>query len=153
MVLGKCIACVLALGAPELNTLVDPRNPASVRDALLDLGYRAKLEIEADARPRIRSSESGTNFSISFYACKDDFTDCRGLLFSTSYNLTDGMELADADAWNADALVGRVSLDEDGDPVLDHYIVADFGLSPKTFEATVDAWAGAIGRFEKSIDW
>lgn len=147
------MACVVALGAPEATILVDPKKPETVRDALLELGYRAKLEIESDRRPRIWSSEAGTKFSIQFYTCDDDFEDCRGLLFSAAYDLKDGMTLEDVDAWNSDALVGRVSLDKDGDPLLDHYVVADFGLSMETFEVTIQAWAGAIGRFEEKIDW
>lgn len=150
----SAVLAVACLGATpsisdDADSIVVTTNPAMVALKLRDMGYRAKLGTEND-RPAIESGTSGILFSIVFYGCENQ-TNCTGLLFDTSFDLDRGISLEEINAWNSDRLLGRTFADDDCDPYLDHYVVADPVMSGAAFERLIDYWDDTLNDFVNHI--
>lgn len=138
-----------AVGAQSL----DPANPNQIARALQDMGFRAEMDPYNSGRPRIRSSIEGISFSLAFYSCRNDHTDCGSLLFVKGYDMSKGLSYTVANKWNADRLIGRVYLDDENDPFIDYFVDAEFGITRGTFEDVVEGWGRALVDFEEEIGW
>jgi hypothetical protein len=140
--------------ADKSGELIDATNPKKIASVIQDLGYRAKLEVDDDGDPVIRSGAGGSNFSIQFYGCKEDSNDeCDLLLFSTGYDFDEETALETINSWNEQALVGRAYLDDDGDPRFDWAVNMRDGVSRENFEDSIRRWAESLGDFEDHIDY
>lgn len=158
MIYRALAALALALPSFALPTMaeaqtLDPAQPRQIMAALQDMGYRATMSPYKSGRPRIRTSVEGIDYSIAFYSCRDDNTDCGALLFVKGYDLRNGLGFATVNQWNADRLIGRVYLDDENDPFIDYYVDAEFGIPHRTLEDIVEGWGRALLAFEDKIDW
>ncbi|WP_422370466.1 YbjN domain-containing protein [Hoeflea sp.] len=133
--------------------MVNPNDPATVVQALQELGYQARLEAASDGDPRIKSSIDGTNYSINFYGCNSDNRDCGSLLLQAGWDLTDGISFEVINGWNRRKLTGRAYLDDESDPWLDYFVEADGGLPVETFERAIRMWGQAVANFKDEIEW
>ena len=143
---------ILSSGTASGQAL-DASNEKAIADLLQAEGYRAKLEVLDDGEPVIRSSNGGVDFSIYFYDCDDAGTNCKNIQFYVGYDLTEGMTLEAANAWNKDFRFGKVYLDEEMDPAMEMDVNMDFGVSSKNFLDTFDWWLVVMDRFQEEIDW
>ena len=135
-----------AATAAQADPIVRLDNPAAVAHALREEGFRAKLGADSKDRPRIATGVRGVKFSITFYGCKKQ-VDCYGLLFSTWFDLNNGIALAPINEWNADSLLGRAFVDAECNPVIDHYIFADRKRSISHFAEEIEHWGDVISDF------
>jgi len=144
---------LLAVAAPAAAQSVSAAWPGSIVDALQDRGYRATLTTDDYGDPKIESGTNGVTFSIYFYGCDDAGAQCRDLQFSAGFDMPDGLSHVSANSWNAEMLMGRVWLDDDMDPFLNHYVVGVDGMSRRAFDRLLDGWDGAVSDFTSYIDW
>ena len=146
------LAAALA-AAPAAAQSVSAAWPESVVNALQDRGYRATLTTDDYGDPKIESATGGVNFSIYFYGCDDAGQACRHLQFSSGFDLPDGLSHYSANSWNTEKLVGSVSVDEEMDPFIRHFLVSVDGMSRSSFDAFLDMWDDALAEFTDYIDW
>ncbi|MGR3723246.1 YbjN domain-containing protein [Abyssibius alkaniclasticus] len=134
----------------ENVTAADPQGMVA---ALQELGYRATLDRSSNGRPFIESSANGVGYRMWFYSCDDAFNNCRAINLSVGFNLIDGTTPGVVNEWNMTKLVGRAYLDEDFDPWLDFYFVANAPIQMDTFELIIAQWGRSMGQFKEHIDF
>ncbi|MBR9764364.1 MAG: YbjN domain-containing protein [Rhodobacteraceae bacterium] len=139
-------------GVTATAGLVSAADPEGMVQVLQDLGYRASLEADGVGDPMIRSASSGTGFNIYFYGCVDN-AGCDSIMFSSGFDLAEGMELATINDWNQDSVVAGAYLDDEGDPYLQSYILTRSGIPTEVFEYALGEWEYALGDFLEFIDW
>ena len=138
--------------APMAATSVSAAYPESIIDAIQDMGYKAELTTDSYGDPMIQSASSGVNFVINFYNCENN-VDCSDLHFVVSFDLPTGIELYSLNSWNKERLIGMSYADDEGDPVLQHYVASVDGMSRSNFVATFSQWTESLADFTDFIDW
>ena len=143
----------LATYAQDKSDILDATDPKRIAEAIQDLGYRAKLEVDSDDTATILSSVGGTEFIIQFLACDNGNLDCRVLLFKVGYDLSAGTTQEVVEEWNETTLIGRAWRDEEEDPWLEYAVNLYGGVTRENFEDTFDWWEIIVGQFENYIDF
>jgi hypothetical protein len=133
------------------NQIVDATDPGKLVSIIQNLGYRAKLEVDADGDPMIRSSVGGTQFAVVFYGCSAEHDECQILLFKAGYDLVDKVGMEVINQWNATRLFGRAYLDDIQDPWLEMVLNVNGGVTRQQFETTFEWWESSLGEFEDEI--
>ncbi len=131
---------------------VDAANPKSVADALLKLGYRAKLETDSEGDPVVRSAIEGIDYSVFFYGCNGGKL-CKYVVFTASFDLRDGMTLEAINEWNRAKIIGQAHLDDEMDPHLEYFLTTIGGLNQANFADAVDWWGVTMAEFKTHIGW
>lgn len=138
--------------AAEPAELIDATEPGMIAVVMQGLGYRSKIEVDADGDPVIRSGAGGSDFTIQFYNCSEDLHDqCKTLLFVVSYVLDEATNLETINAWNKESLFDHAYLDDAGDPVLELGISMQGGVSRENFEYLIATWEKRVANFEKHV--
>jgi hypothetical protein len=154
--LAGAVALATLLAAPAMaqDKLVTAKDPQSVLDALQAAGYQgAELSKTDSGRSSIKIQISGSPTYIDFYDCANDMTECYTLLFIYAMDLDDGTTLEKANEWNAQEITGRVSLDRDRDPALDHTLSTFEGISQSVFEQNLRLWDRKVGDVKDFFDF
>lgn len=132
--------------------LVSAEDPQSVLSELSVLGYPGKLGKTDDGHPSIALRIAGYNTYIDFYDCADDMTKCYTLLFNVNVQIKGGTTPGKVNDWNRKQILGRVWLDDDGNPTLDFTLPTFEGISASVFDESVKDWADAIDDFKTAFD-
>ena len=136
---------VAALGAGgALAQSVDAADPEGVLAAVRAFGHKARLETDPDGLPVIRARMDDINYAIQFYGCEGT-ANCRQLQLAASFDLEPGLTPEFVNQWNEDWAIGRLSVDQAGDPIFTYFLVTDGGLSPANFRAVLEIWSAALG--------
>ena len=152
-VLAASLAVAAVLAPPAMAvTSVTAAFPETIVEAIQDMGYRAELDIDNYGDPMIRSAAAGVNFVINFYNCEAN-QDCSDLHFSVAFDMPNGMDMYAMNSWNREMLLGMAYLDDDNDPVIQHYVASVDGMSRSNFVATFSQWVEALDGFTDFIDW
>ena len=149
--IGVIIVGMVFAHASFAQDMVSVANPMQLANVIQELGYRARLDMDGIGDPIIYSSVSGTDFSIQFYGCDDDSTNCKVLLFKVGYDLADGTNLKAVNSWNEKALIGRAFIDAERDPWLEWAVNTLGGVSRESFEDTYDWWEVTVNNFESEF--
>jgi hypothetical protein len=89
---------------------------------------------------------------IWFYGCSDN-QNCKEINFSAGFDLKSGVGASTINSWNRQKLVGKAYTDEEGDPFIDYFVVADGGISRIVFERVLVRWEIALEEFKEEIGW
>ena len=102
---------IAVLVASQTSALanVDASSEQAIVALMVAEGYQAKLEYLDDGEPVIRSSESGSDFSIYFHDCTNG-TACKSIQYFTAYDMDAGMTMERANNWNRQFRFGKVYL-------------------------------------------
>lgn len=146
------IGSALALAASSALADVNASNPARLYDLLRSEGYAVEIGQDSVGDPKITAKVEGTKFEIFFYDCTDN-VDCRTIQFQVGYDMSNGMELARANQWNAEMRYGATYLDDEMDPYLQMDVNMDYGISEENFVDNFKMWTKVMGQFEDFIDW
>lgn len=141
----------LARAGEAATQIVDATNPTQLVDIIQEMGYRAKLEVDGDGDPMIRSSVGGTQFAVVFYGCSEQHDQCKILLFKAGYELDKKVGIDVINQWNATRLFGRAYLDEVNDPWIELVLNVNGGVTREQFETTFEWWESSVGEFEDEI--
>jgi len=133
-------------------TSVSAAYPESIVEAIQEMGYKAELTTDSYGDPMIHSAAAGVNFVINFYNCEAN-ADCSDLHFVVIFDLLNGIENYSINSWNGERLMGMSYTDEEGDPVLQHYVASVDGMSRSNFVATFTQWTESLSDFTDYIDW
>lgn len=153
--LRRATAALIALGAalPAAAQSVSAHYPETIVDALRDAGYKAVLTVDDVGDPKISSAASGVSYSIWFYGCDDENARCTDVQFVAGFDLSTPFDPGPINDWNRSNTIGQAYLDEDGDPYVQHYVVALDGLSRQGFDLLLRRWEIALSDFRALIDW
>lgn len=113
-------------------------NPFEVSRLLQDWGYRSDLETR-DGRTTIYSGTQGDFFYIDFYWCEGPKS-CSAMMFFIEYDTNAGLTLEDANDWNGRRLMGRMSIDENCDLDMSHFVVSPGVVPVQTFATLMAEW-------------
>jgi len=141
----------LLAGGAHAQTAASAANPQSIADQFEMLGYDARLDPYESGRPRIRSAILGVNYSVAFYGCLDDMTDCQGLMFTAGFDMSDPSTWQFANGWNETRVYSRAFLDEDSDPYVQMPVPVASSLSHEDMRRLVDIWETEVIKFTDQI--
>jgi hypothetical protein len=125
--------------------LICASKPETVVKALLDEGYRAKLDKDKTGEPMISSQASGYDFDIYFYGCEKAIN-CSSLQFQTTFSAEFDNTPAYSNAWNAKKRFIQASV-EDQKLSLAYDLTTIGGLNAENFADVVDWWSMMLGEF------
>jgi len=147
-----CALTVLTQPVIAAGTSVSAAYPQSISNAIQDQGYKAEIETDSYGDPIIRSAAGGVNFALTFYGCENGKA-CTDIMFAVAFDKPNGMSMSSMNSWNAEKALGRVFLDDEKDPVLQHYIISVDGMSRSTFDENFSNWVAMMDEFTDYIDW
>ncbi len=147
-----CAGLLIAQQAVAGPSAVSAAYPESIITALQDLGYKAELTTDSYGDPMIRSAADGVGFALNFYGCEDG-NNCTDLQFSVAFDDPEGMSYVSMNSWNVKKVMGTAFLDDENDPVLQHFVSQVDGMSRVSFDATFEAWVKSLAQFTDYIDW
>lgn len=140
-------------GQAVAGSSVSAAYPETVVNAIQSLGYKAELTVDSYGDPLVRSASEGVNFSLNFYGCDEAGNDCQHLQFSVAFDVVGGMDYISMNAWNRETTMGKAFLDEESDPVLQHYMISVDGMSSDVFKESFKFWTSTLSDFTDYIDW
>jgi hypothetical protein len=146
------LACLVGGTSSANAQTVDPAFPRSIVNALQSLGLRATLEKDDAGDPMILSGVSGANFTIWFYGC-DQNVNCDAIQLSAGFDTTDAISMSVANDWNRSRVIGEAWVNDEGDPFLTHFVVADGGIPLEVFESIIRRWEVALADYQDAIGW
>lgn len=150
---SAALALTLTAGTHAVaGTSVSATYPDSIVNALQDMGYKADIDIDDYGDPIIFSAAVGATLVIEFYVC-DDGANCRDLHLTAGFDMPDGMSLSSMNDWNLNKRIGQAFLDEEKDPIIQHYMVNVDGMSRESFETTFEYWVETVEEFTDFIGW
>lgn len=122
---------------------VDAGNPQGVVSAIRSFGHKARLDVDADGRPVIQARMGDIAYAVNFYGC-DGLVGCRQLQFAAAFDLEAGLSPDFVNAWNEQWAIGRLSVDDAGDPLFTYFLVTQGGLPSETFQSVLILWSDAL---------
>ena len=140
-----------SLAAAQANP-ISAANPESIRAAILAYGHKARLETGSDGNPVIRGRMDNINYDVFFLNC-DGGQNCLDLQFSTGFDVETALTPEWANQWNMDWAMGRVAVDEQGDPYMTYAVSGVGGMSEEYFRGIMEAWEAIVTDFLDDIDW
>lgn len=124
----------------------------SVAQALADYGLRVEHDTDSRGAPKLTSRIEGTRFTIWFYGCDD--MPCGSVQLAAGFNVDEPLPPSKLNQWNREKRFARGTVDDGGDPFLRMDIaLSDGGVSPESFEFSLDMWRIALGQFRTFIGW
>jgi hypothetical protein len=150
-----CLAVALLAASPvRAADMVSASDIPSVAAALTAAGYKAELRRDDDGARYLLVNEGPQEFSISFGDCEDDVatTGCKLLIFDTSWEAGDGLDVDIANRFNREATLAHAYVDDDGVLVLTLVVNSSGGLTPENFAAVLAEWQAADSDLSAMID-
>lgn len=142
----------LSLMAPVAHAQASAQvtgDPPAIAKLMKEYGIPATSGTDIQGIPMLEAEVDGTLFNVYFYDCNKL---CRRMQFVTGFRLGQPMTAEDANIWNRDNPVGKVVLNDAGDPYLEMDIgVAADGIGRKNFHDALDTWRDVLGEFRASL--
>ena len=118
-------------------------DPARIARYLRQLGYRTQMSTDQTGDPWIRLGFAGMEGSVWFNDCNDEGADCDSIRLQVGLLTAGRLTLAQVNDFNGRFRFATLSLDEDGDPLLNHDLrlqrpgvpAALFGWTVQQFES------------------
>lgn len=149
-------AVLAAMLCPSLavaqDALLRANDPQAVLEAIRAYGHRAKLETDEEGQSFITAERGGVKYWVNFTAC-GGAEGCLDLQFYTSFDVEPGYDAVWANDWNSQWVVGRVVVNETGDPGLSYFVTTMGGLSQETFMGNMDVWNEVLDGLLADIGW
>lgn len=151
--LAACAAALACLGggvqAAEFHK--DGMTAKELQAWLMESGYRAELAKDSEGDTYVKSASDGVNFDAHLYDCKKDR--CASMQFIAGFDMTEKLDLAKMNEWNANKRYIAGHTDDEGDP----WFTYDVNLSPGGSRAALDddfaVWLSFIPDMKELAGW
>lgn len=143
-----CLAILFGNGMAHAEKLIDGSKPAEILDIAKGFGS-ATLSTDDDGDPMIDGRIDGNRFAIHFFSCTNG-TGCGVILFRAAW-ISDTIDLAKLNDWNANKFVGRAYLDNENDPVIEMTVILEGGVSAENLEESFEYWRLVLGDFVTEV--
>jgi hypothetical protein len=145
-------AMALAAASPARAELLSPKAPETVRAAMEEHGWVARLKAKPEENPVIETNRDGIKALVIFMNCEDDHTGCRSVQFYMGFTDAKATTLERLNEWNQTKRFGRAYRDKDGDPVLEMDVDMDFdGIPKENFLEHLTTWSDLMGAFRRHV--
>lgn len=137
-------------GAPQAQSASQVvGDPTAIAALMSGMGMNVTQGHDVHGLPMLESSVDGTLFNVYFYDCTRL---CARMQFVTGFRLATPMTADDANDWNSSNPIGRVVINDSGDPYIEMDIgLAADGLGRKNFEEALKTWRGVLQDFRTAI--
>lgn len=150
LMIGAAFASSLVAGVARADE-VRSDDPSSLVRALQDAGYRAELTKDNSGDPMIRSSGSGTDFSILFYGCRSN-RNCTTVQLFAGFKDPDNGSLSALNKWNSENRFGRAYQADSGSARLESDLNLDMGgMSAALFKDNIEVFVALADRYRKYV--
>ncbi len=150
-VLGSLMVVGLERSAHAQN--VRAAEPASLAEAIKELGYRAALEKDDSGDPLIRSAADGGEFIVYFYGCEKG-KDCEWVDFHKIYALKKENYVkfqSLSEEWNKNLNFATVYISDDTIGISYKLLLKSDGMSKDLFKANFATWILSYSDFRKKL--
>lgn len=132
-------------------------DPGAIADYLRRLGYRPETSTDQAGDPWLRLGFAGMQGSIWFNDCDDDGRACESVRLQVGLLTGRKLTLSQVNEFNNRFRFATLSLDEDGDPLLNHDLrlqspgmaAALFGWTVQQFESVAAELRQLVNEVEK----
>ena len=131
---------------------VSAADPASVVAGLQAYGHKARLETAEDGSPMISARGGDINYVVYFYGCEAG-ANCLDLQFLAAFDVTEPLTTDFVNGWNRDWVMGKVFVDDAGDPTITLVLPGSPAMSGDYFQSAVEVWTTAVDSFLEDINW
>ncbi|WOK37171.1 YbjN domain-containing protein [Sphingomonas sp. C3-2] len=139
-------ACALVPGT-GFAQMISAKEPAKMVSLLQKKGYRAEIETD-ESGTRIRSADSGRNFTIFFMSCDDQEKNCTTIQFYAGFSDLKSTQLSQINEWNKTRRFARAYIDGEGDPVIEMDVDLDFnGIPEENFMANLEIFTDSLSAY------
>lgn len=147
-------ACLPAAAAPVADdALLTAADPAAIAAYLQQIGYRPQLATDQTGDPRIIVGFAGMQGSIWFNDCDDHGRYCESIRLQVGLLTDRKLGLAQVNGFNSQWRFGTLSLDEEGDPLLNHDLwLAAPGVPAATLGRTVRQFEAVAGTLRDMVN-
>lgn len=146
---GPLLAAVLALCVSSMPVAFAAQGRSisgqEVVDILQSEGYQAKLDVDEEGDPIVRTRMGGVNAFVLFYDCEGKR--CGSLQFRVGLDLDKGSTLDVVNRFNRDFRYGNAFLDEENDPYLEFDFEVLHADHREHLISQVDVWEKVLGEF------
>ena len=142
-VAALALAAGLTTAGAAVAQEVNAADPQSVLEAVRAFGHKARLDADDEGFPVVRARVGDINYGIQFYGC-DGLANCRQLQLASSFDLEAGLSADFVNTWNEEWVIGRLSVDEAGDPLFTYFLTTEGGLEAENFRAVLQLWTDAL---------
>ncbi len=142
---------VLAAGHARAQ-VVDAADPESVLAAVREFGHKARLELDEQGYPVVLARSGEINYGVQFYGCEGT-ENCSQLQFAATFDLEPGLTTEFVNQRNEDWAIGRMSVNDQGDPLFTYFVTTEGGLSPENFRAVMQVWTDALAAAVQDIGY
>ncbi len=144
------LTAALAAGSATAGG-ISSSDPQSLLAELESMGYDVWLDPYESGRPRIKGRLVGVNYSLAFYSCLDDMTDCLGLMFTAGFDMRNGTGLDVANTWNQEMVYSRAYIDNEDDPFVQMPVPISRDLDSADVARLMDLWESTLEDFTDEI--
>ncbi len=144
------LMAVLTAGS-AMGQGISSSDPQSLLRELQAMNHDVRLAPYDSGRPRIRGRLAGFNYAIAFYSCLEDHTDCRGLLFTAGFDMTDGTAWDLVNRWNRESVYTRACLDDENDPFVQMPVPIARDFDTGDVARMMDLWESELVDFTDEI--
>ena len=127
--------------------MVCASDPQSVVTALLDNGYRAKLEKDASGQ-YIKSAAGGYNFEVIFLGCKEQIK-CDSIQFNLFFSANDAHTPEYANGFNVKYRFLQVAATNNKQLRIAYDVNTIGGITKRNFKDAIEIWSGGLSSFTK----
>jgi hypothetical protein len=151
--LALLLATPLSAQAIADAEMLTAAEPARIADAVRFYGRPAELETDEAGEPSIATGFGGIRGRIWFYDCDAQGRNCVGLQFQIGIGTIRKLTLQQVNAFNHGRRFAKLSLDEQGDPILAHDLsMARPGISAAAFRDTMQLFDTQAGELRKMVE-
>ncbi|MEM1384410.1 MAG: YbjN domain-containing protein [Pseudomonadota bacterium] len=129
--------------------LIDATDPQPISEIAWRYG-EAPWGRDSLGDPVINASFGELPYRVEFYGCSGG-KECREIRFFSAFppvgEERSAMPAKAIAEWNEDRRIGKASLGEEGQAVLEHNVVLQGGVTEQNLDAVFDAWGAALNEF------
>lgn len=145
-------AFAVAWGTSAFGQNIEASKPATVVNAIQDLGYQALLSKDSYDDPIINSAADGFKYVIMFDGCEKHV--CEYLVFSKIFSIEKNyypqLKII-VDKWNSNNYFSKTSVEEDSISVAYSLDLSAGGMPKALFESNFKRWQQERSAFIKMI--
>jgi hypothetical protein len=146
-VAGLALLPSLALAQEAPITAADPE---SVRAAIVAYGHKGRMDTSDQGNPMILARAGDINYAVYFYGCENG-VNCLDLQFSAWWEMEQPLTAEFANDFNSNWVMGKVWIDDAGNPTLNMSVVGTGGITEANFVDTLKVWEGVIDTFLQEL--
>jgi hypothetical protein len=133
-------------------TIVQTVEGADVARLIEELGHRYEVKTDSVGDPLVNAlaTDIQHGYQVLFYDCTNNVA-CKSIQFRAWLKHRVDISPAEMNEWNRTSRLGRVYIDSDGDPTIEHNVRLQGGVTPANLREHRDWFMVALRKFKESL--